>query len=51
MKKNNKNATTVPIFDKQYPKYIKIPEDYWTFSPDNVTYIKVCNKCKKEHKV
>jgi len=47
----NKNTTPVPNWDRPYPKYITIPEGYFTSTPDNVVYISKCKKCRKEHKV
>ena len=49
--KNNINSTPMPKFNKTYPKYIRIPKDYWTFTPDNIVYVTTCDKCKKEKKV
>ena len=51
MNKKNINYTDLPKFDKKYPKYITIPKDYWSGTPDNIVYISKCKKCKKEHKV
>ncbi len=49
MSKKNTNYTSLPAYDKKYPKYIRIPAGYWSSTPDNVVYVSKCNKCKKEH--
>tara|TARA_B100000131_G_scaffold170958_1_gene165159 strand:+ start:804 stop:947 length:144 start_codon:yes stop_codon:yes gene_type:complete len=37
-------------WDKPYPKYIIVPQDYWTTTPNNVTYVTKCPKCSKNKK-
>ena len=51
MNKKNISTTYAPTFNTKYPKYIRIPEGYWSTTPDNVVYVTKCKKCKKEHKI
>ena len=48
---NKKTNSTYILQFTPYPKYITIPEVYFTSTPDNVVYISKCKKCNKTKEI